>query len=169
MSGIIGRASGHGSGIVGAEGRIGQTCTLSWSSSLSNSSGLQHLTGYTTIIYTAPEMYTPVSTGITVKYAAVYFVKISIYISVKTGSASNYTQNGLAHSGNTRDDRVYCIFSADGSYGGHRQTIFASNVIDLVAGRTYGLWNSIQDGNRNINGATDNCMTGITLTYMSEA
>ena len=87
MSGIVGRSSGYGSGIVGAEGRIGQTCTLSWSGSLSNASGQQNLTGYSTIVNTAPDIYTPVSTGITVKYAAVYFVKISIYIAVKTGSA----------------------------------------------------------------------------------
>ena len=29
MSGIVGRASGKGPGIIGAEGRIGQTCALS--------------------------------------------------------------------------------------------------------------------------------------------
>ena len=168
MSGIIGRPVGKGSGVIGAEGRIGQTCALSKTSGTGSVSGDQYLTGYTTILNTAPDLFTPVSTGITVTFAAVYFVKVSVYISVKTGNSDNYVQQGLAHSGNTRDDRIYQIMSAEGDYGGHRQCAFLSNVIDLVAGRTYGLWSGIQDGSRNINGATDNMMTGITITYMSE-
>ena len=168
MSGIVGRASGKGSGIVGAEGRIGQTCALSLSGGTGSVSGDQYLTTYTTILNTAPDLFTPATNGITVNKTAVYFVKISVYISVKTGNSDNYVQLGLAYNANTRDDRVYQIFSAEGDTGGHRQACFASNVINLTAGRTYGLYSGIQDGSRNINGSTDSMISGITLTYMNE-
>ena len=168
MSGFIGRAGTKSAGIVGAEGRIGQTCALSMTSGTGSVSGDRYLTGYTTILNTAPEIFTPATNGITIAFSAVYFVKISVYISVKTGNSDNYVQLGLAYNANTRDDRVYQIFSAEGDTGGHRQACFASNVINLTKGRTYGLYSGIQDGSRNINGSTDSMITGITLTYMNE-
>ena len=169
MSGIIGRAGNRsGTQIIGAEGRIGQTCAASLTSAVGASSSQVNMTGYTQLVNTAPDMFSVGTNGISITHSAVYFVKISVYISVKTGNADGYVQNGLMYDATTRDDRCYSIFAANGTYGGHRQTTFASNIIDLLSTRVYGIWNAVQDGNRNINGSTDSMISGITLTYMNE-
>ena len=75
-------------------------------------------------------------------------------------------QLGLAYNANTRDDRVYQIFSAEGDTGGHRQACFASNVINLTAGRTYGLLSSQASGTRNI---PDSTLSHLGLTLLKFA